>query len=57
MKGPAFVLYWSWDWDGSWLSLLNPLTWLENLKDRTRWSRIGDRLGCRRRLEANSSGH
>lgn len=57
MKGPAFVLYWSWDWDGSWLSLLNPLTWLENLKDRTRWSRIGDGLSCRRRLDANSSGH
>lgn len=46
MKGPAFVLYWSWDWDGSWLSLLNPLTWFENLTQRTRWSRIGDGLGC-----------
>lgn len=48
MKGPAFVLYWSWDWDGSWLSLLNPLTWIDNLANHTRWSRIGDSLDCRR---------
>ena len=20
MKGPAFLLYWSWDWDGPWLA-------------------------------------
>ena len=24
MKGPAFILYWSWDWDGPWRELLNP---------------------------------
>lgn len=41
LKGPAFVLYWSWDWDGPWLQLLNPLTWVELLTDRMRWDRIG----------------
>jgi signal peptidase I len=40
-KGPAFILYWSWDWNGSWLSLLNPLTWWENLTGKTRWGRMG----------------
>jgi signal peptidase I len=41
MKGPAFVLYWSWDWNGSWTQLLNPLTWWELLTERMRWERIG----------------
>jgi signal peptidase I len=42
LKGPAFVLYWSWDWQGGWLSLLNPITWWDLLTTRTRWDRIGD---------------
>lgn len=42
MKGPAFVLYWSWDWDGAWVELLNPLHWIELLTQHTRWDRIGD---------------
>jgi signal peptidase I len=41
MKGPAFILYWSWDWDGPWLQLLNPFTWWDLLAHRMRWSRIG----------------
>jgi signal peptidase I len=41
IKGPAFVLYWSWDFNGGWLELLNPLTWWEAEK---RWDRIGARL-------------
>lgn len=41
MKGPAFVLYWSWDWDGPWLDLVNPLTWWRLLTEKTRWDRIG----------------
>ena len=41
LEGPAGFLYWSWDWNGSWLSLLNPLTWWENLTGKTRWGRIG----------------
>jgi signal peptidase I len=42
MKGPAFVLYWSWDWNGPWIELLNPLHWWELLTERMRWERIGD---------------
>jgi signal peptidase I len=41
MKGPAFILYWSWAWDGGWTQLLNPLTWWELLTERMRWERIG----------------
>jgi signal peptidase I len=41
-KGPAFALYWSWDWHGTWASLLDPRTWWELLGHRMRWSRIGD---------------
>jgi len=46
LKGPAFVLYWSWDFNGSWLELANPVTWWDLLAHRTRWSRIGDGVGC-----------
>jgi signal peptidase I len=41
IKGPAFVLYWSWDFNGSWAELLNPLTWWDLLTGRMRWDRIG----------------
>ena len=41
IKGPAFVLYWSWDFNGSWPQLLSPLTWWNAEK---RWNRIGSRL-------------
>jgi signal peptidase I len=44
MKGPAFILYWSWDWDGPWSQLLNPLHWWELLTNRMRWDRIGDSI-------------
>jgi signal peptidase I len=44
LKGPAFALYWSWDWSGSWVSLLDPRTWWELLGRRMRWSRIGDAI-------------
>ncbi len=27
-KGPALVLYWSWDYNAGWLELLNPMTFL-----------------------------
>ena len=46
IEGPAGLLYWSWDWTGSWLSLLNPLTWIENLTGKTRWDRMGDWVRC-----------
>jgi signal peptidase I len=42
VKGPAFVLYWSWDFNGSWGELLNPLTWFQLLTQKMRWDRIGD---------------
>lgn len=42
IKGPAFVLYWSWDFNGSWAELINPLTWWNLLTDKMRWERIGD---------------
>ena len=41
VKGPAFILYWSWEFNGGWLELANPLTWVELLGQRTRWDRIG----------------
>ncbi len=41
IKGPAFVLYWSWDFNDGWLELLNPLTWW---KAEKRWDRIGAKL-------------
>ena len=42
LKGPAFVLYWSWNWDGGWTELLNPVTWWRLLTQKMRWDRIGD---------------
>jgi signal peptidase I len=41
IKGPAFIIYWSWNFNGSWLEVLNPVTWFTVEK---RWSRIGDSL-------------
>ena len=46
LAGPARLLYWSWDWNGSWLSLLNPLTWWENLTGKMRWGRMGSFRAC-----------
>ena len=46
LAGPAGLNYWSWDWNGSWLSLLNPLTWVDNLGNRMRWDRMGSTLRC-----------
>ena len=38
IKGPAFRLYWSWDFSGGWLDLLSPTTWA---RVSVRWDRIG----------------
>jgi signal peptidase I len=46
LAGPAGLNYWSWNWNGAWLSLLNPLTWWENLTGRMRWERMGSFVGC-----------
>ncbi len=42
LKGPAIFLYWSWDFNGSWAELLNPLTWWRLLTREMRWERMGD---------------
>ncbi len=42
IKGPAFVLYWSWNFNGSWAELLDPRTWWDLLGRQMRWDRIGD---------------
>ena len=39
LKGPAFILYWSWNFNGSWSQVLNPMTWWTVEK---RWDRIGE---------------
>jgi hypothetical protein len=43
MKGPAFILYWSWDVNGNFLSFLNPINWISAEK---RWGRIFQRVRC-----------
>jgi signal peptidase I len=42
IKGPALFLYWSWNFNGSWAELLNPLTWWRLLLREMRWERMGD---------------
>ena len=41
LKGPAFLLYWSWNFSGSWLELVNPATWMTA---GVRWDRIGQAI-------------
>ena len=43
LKGPAFILYWSWSVNGSFLQFLNPINWWTAEK---RWDRIFQRVGC-----------
>lgn len=38
LQGPAFLLYWSWDFTGGWLELANPATWWNA---DVRWERLG----------------
>lgn len=44
MKGPAFIIYWSWDWNGRWRELVSPLTWWELFTDKMRWERLGEAI-------------
>ena len=44
LKGPAFILYWSWNFNGGWGELLNPVTWWDLMAHRMRWARIGERV-------------
>ena len=41
LKGPVTWIYWSWNNQGSWASMLNPLTWWHLLRHETRWDRVG----------------
>ena len=43
LKGPAFILYWSWDVNGNMLSFFNPVNWITAEK---RWDRVFKDLGC-----------
>jgi hypothetical protein len=43
MKGPAFILYWSWSVNGNALQFFNPMNWWTADK---RWDRIFSRVRC-----------
>ncbi len=43
LKGPAFILYWSWDVNGNMLSFFNPVNWITAEK---RWDRVFQDLDC-----------
>jgi signal peptidase I len=43
LKGPAFILYWSWDHEGNMLSFFNPVNWFTVEK---RWGRMFQRVRC-----------
>jgi len=42
-KGPAFILYWSWDVNGNMLSFFNPVNWFTAEK---RWGRVFEPVEC-----------
>jgi len=46
VRGPAFLIYWSWNNRESWLAMLNPWTWIKLLWSETRWERFGGSLSC-----------
>jgi signal peptidase I len=43
LKGPAFILYWSWNVNGNMLSFFNPMNWFSAEK---RWDRVFQRVRC-----------
>ena len=43
MKGPAFILYWSWNVNGNALQFFNPVNWFTAEK---RWDRFMDLVRC-----------
>jgi signal peptidase I len=43
LKGPAFLLYWSWNVNGNMLSFFNPVNWFQAEK---RWDRVFQRVRC-----------
>ena len=53
MKGPAFLLYWSWNVKGNFLQFFNPLNWWSAEK---RWGRIFQTVGCESATPAEAPG-
>ena len=51
-KGPAFILYWSWDVNGNALQFFNPVNWWSAEK---RWSRVMKRVKCDTPPESTSA--
>lgn len=49
LKGPAVILYWSWNVNGNMLSFFNPMNWFRAEK---RWERIFQRIRCESKPEA-----
>jgi len=45
IKGPAFILYWSWSVNGNALQFFNPVNWWTAEK---RWDRVFQRVRCER---------
>ncbi len=43
LKGPAFILYWSWNVNGNMLSFFNPVNWFNAEK---RWDRVFKPVHC-----------
>lgn len=48
LKGPAVILYWSWNVNGNMLSFFNPVNWFRAEK---RWERIFQRIRCESKPE------
>jgi len=48
LKGPAVILYWSWNVNGNLLSFFNPMNWFRAEK---RWERIFQRIRCESKPE------
>lgn len=53
MKGPAFILYWSWNVKGNFLQFLNPVNWWKADK---RWSRLFQSVECGMAPELEGTG-
>ncbi|MAG32084.1 MAG: signal peptidase I [Deltaproteobacteria bacterium] len=52
LKGPAFILYWSWDVNGNMLSFFNPVNWFRAEK---RWDRVFQSVECEEVESASAS--
>jgi len=52
MKGPAFLLYWSWDVNGNALQFFNPVNWF---KAEKRWDRVFRPVRCESQAEIEES--